>query len=378
MDRLGAGFSIGIIGIRVETYFAVTSATIQSGAEVAIWGDVGVASFEAGFGFDAICYLEPKFYFEIDLHAYADVDVFGIGLFSARIRGTLAGPGRWHAAGQATIEIALLPDVDVEFDEYWGSDTSTPAVTKRAADLFQLEIAKVENWSAQLPADGESYVTLASISGVTSLLAHPRSPLSFQQKLAPLGKRLQRMGVARIEGPDLFRIDSLVIAGAAAGAAVASIQDFFAAAQFFDVSDSDRLQGPSFEAYDAGLTLAADDYECGPVIADTLDYEEVNLSGGASLFRLFSVDLKGTGRWSFKLGAAGRSVLRERSKLEPLVKSRIGVNPPPYAVSGRKQLNAVGATTQHIGFWAARDAIAESPDLRSDTHQVVEEFELLV
>ena len=379
MDRLGAGFSIGIIGIRVQTYFAITSATVQSGSEVAIWGDVGVASFEAGFGYDAICYLEPKFYFEIDLYAYADVDVFGIGLFSARIRGTLAGPGRWHAAGQATIEIALLPDVDIDFDERWGSDTSTPAVTKRAADLLKAEIQKVENWAVQLPVDGESYVTLAKISGVTNVLAHPRSPLTFQQKLLPLGKRLKRIGVARIEGPDLFSGGVLTINAVPTSTAVATVQDFFAAAQFFEVSDSDRLEGPSFERYDAGLTMAADDFECGPMIEETLDYEEVNLSGESNRFALkIYLDFAGSAQWCFKLGAAGRSVLRERSKLEPAVKAKMNVDPPPYTVSGRKKLAAVNAAAQDIGFWAARDVIAETAGLRRDSHQVVETFELLV
>jgi Family of unknown function (DUF6603) len=379
MDRLGVGFDIGIVGIRVEIYFAITSATVQSGAEVAIWGDVGVASFEAGFGYDAICYLEPKFYFDIDMRAYADIEVFGAGLFSARIRGALAGPGRWRAAGDATIEIWLLPDVDVHFDERWGTDRSTPPVTERAVDLLKAEIDKVQNWAAQLPSDGESYVTLAKMSGVASVLAHPRSPLTFQQKRVPLGKRIKRIGIARIEGPDRFSGGVLTINAAPVSETVATVEDYFAAAQFFDVSDSDRLEGPSFERYDAGLTMEVDNFECGPLIEETLDYEEVNLSGGANRFQqVFYLDLAASGSWSFKLGAAGRSALRERAKLDSPVKAKIDVDPPPYAVSGRKKLAAVSAAAQDIGFWAARDVIAETVGLSRGTHQIVETFELLI
>ena len=326
MDRLGAGFSIGIIGIRVQTYFAITSATVQSGSEVAIWGDVGVASFEAGFGYDAICYLEPKFYFEIDLYAYADVDVFGIGLFSARIRGTLAGPGRWHAAGQATIEIALLPDVDIDFDERWGSDTSTPAVTKRAADLLKAEIQKVENWAVQLPVDGESYVTLAKISGVTNVLAHPRSPAhvpaealaarqAAEAALASRGSRARTCSAAMCSRSR----------GTPASTAVATVQDFFAAAQFFDVSDSDRLEGPSFEAlrcrrHDGGRRLRVRPHDRGD--ARLRGGQSVRREPTASRSRSTSISLEArSGR--FKLGAAGAPCCASASKLEPAVKAKI-------------------------------------------------------
>jgi hypothetical protein len=313
------------------------------------------------------------------MRAYADIEVFGAGLFSARIRGALAGPGRWRAAGDATIEIWLLPDVDVHFDERWGTDRSTKSVTENAKNLLEAEIAKVENWAAQLPSDGESYVTFAKISGVTSVLAHPRSPLTFHQKRVPLGKRLKRIGIARIEGPDRFSGGVLTINAAPVSETVATVEDYFAAAQFFDVSDSDRLEGPSFERYHAGFRMEVDNFECGPLIEETLDYEEVNLSGGANRFQQVSyLDLAASGSWSFNLGAAGRSALRERAKLDSPVKAKIDVDLPPYAVSGRKKLAAVSAAAQDIGFWAARDVIAETAGLSRDTHQVVETFELLI
>ena len=100
-DRVGASFDIGIVGIEFKGYFAITSATVQAGAALRAWADVGIASIEGGFGFDAICYLVPKFYFEVDLFAYLDVHVFGIDFASIHLDGMLAGPGRWHIAGNA-------------------------------------------------------------------------------------------------------------------------------------------------------------------------------------------------------------------------------------------------------------------------------------
>jgi hypothetical protein len=70
-----------------------------------------------------------------------------------------------------------------------------------AADL-KLELDKLGNWSAQTPSDGEAYVTLNKVDPGEDVLAHPRSPLSFRQKLIPLGKRLDKIGVAKPKDAD--------------------------------------------------------------------------------------------------------------------------------------------------------------------------------
>lgn len=375
MDRIGAGFSIGIIGVSVKGYFAITSATVQAGFELGIWGDVGVASFEAGFGFDAICYLEPRFYFEIDMRAYASVAVFGIDLCGVRIHGLLAGPGRWRAAGSATLDLGLLGEYDFDFDESWGTAPDTPSVRKNAGDLLLAEIRRTENWAAQLPADGESYVTLARVEGFNGVLAHPRSPLTFHQKLLPLGKQLARLGVAKIDGADRFDLGSLTIGGAAAAGATSTVRDFFAAAQFFAVKEEDRLKGPSFEAFDAGATISADDYADVAGIDDALDYEEVNLSAQSRIRSGFHLGLLASGKWIAKYGAAGRSVLRADARINPAEAAKIAVNPPAYAVAGKEKL---AATNTAAGYWSSMDVLASAGRAQQLDSQVVEAFELMV
>ena len=375
MDRIGAGFSIGIVGVSVKGYFAITSATVQAGFELAIWGDIGVASFEAGFGFDAICYLEPRFYFEIDMRAYASVAVFGVDLCGVRVNGLLAGPGRWRAAGSATLDLGLLGEYDFDFDESWGTAPETPSVRKHAGDLLLAEIRKTENWAAQLPADGESYVTLARVEGFNGVLAHPRSPLTFHQKLMPLGKRLARLGVAKIDGADRFDLGALTIGGAAAAGASNVVRDFFAAAQFFDVKEEDRLKGPSFEAFDAGATISADDYADVAGIDDALDYEEVNLSAQTRIRSDFHLGLLASGKWIAKYGAAGRSALRVDVAINPAEATKIAVNPPAFAVTGKAQLAATNAAA---GYWSSKDVLASAGRAQQLDSQVVEAFELML
>ena len=85
-QRIGVDLSIGIVGMQFRGYFAVTSATVQGGSSMRVWGDVGIASFEGGFEFNAIIYIVPKFRFEVDLHVWAGIEVFGIDFASVDLR----------------------------------------------------------------------------------------------------------------------------------------------------------------------------------------------------------------------------------------------------------------------------------------------------
>ena len=42
-DRVGASFDIGIVGVSFKGYFAITSATVQAGSELRVWADIGIA-----------------------------------------------------------------------------------------------------------------------------------------------------------------------------------------------------------------------------------------------------------------------------------------------------------------------------------------------
>jgi hypothetical protein len=370
MERIGAGFSIGIIGVKFEGYFAVTSATVQGGSELRVWADVGVASFEGGFGYDVIVYLEPRFHFDAEMRIWAKLDILGFTL-GARIEGLLSGPGQWHAAGQATVDLGFFGEHSVDFDERWGSATDTPVVLEAVEQRLALEIAKPENWSAQLPSPTDAFVSLAKIDGVTDILAHPRSPLTFRQKYIPLDATLKRLGTKRPSGPNRFSAPALVLPGGSAPFPATPVKDHFAAAQFFDVTEQDRLQGPSFEQYDAGVTVAVDSFDSGAFASETFDYEEVNLSGdepkGISALHL---GLLADARWMYAFGGAARCALRDR--LQPKVKAQAAVAPPAYRVTERSTAQAATAASTYS---TAKDHAAT---LGVADYQVAEAFEALV
>ncbi|HYP67290.1 MAG TPA: DUF6603 domain-containing protein, partial [Thiobacillaceae bacterium] len=360
-ERVGASFDIGIVGISYKGYFAITSATVQAGSELRAWADIGIASIEGGWGFDAICYLQPKFYFEVDLHAYMAVHVFGLDFASVHLDGLLAGPGRWHIAGRAAVHTPWpLPDFSVQIDEAWGTDRDTPVVTVKIADKLAEEIAKIANWSAQLPQGGDGYLTLAAVEPGGNLLAHPLGSLTFQQKLVPLELRLAKASGSKIDGANEFSAGALQLKQGQNVVPQPKLPttrtDFFAAAQFLDMSQDDKLAKPSFEPYPAGYELRDDDFELGEIVEETLDYEEADLGATRQprkLRRIGSVpffeDLHGP---LMRFGAAGLSSLRDRRLSQPAQATGIKVNPAPVGVADKATLNLAAAKT-YTSVWQA-------------------------
>lgn len=362
-DRIGASLDIGIVGIELRCYFAITSATVQAGAAVRAWADIGIASIEGGFGFDAICYLVPRFYFELDVYAYLAVHVFGLEFAAIHLSGMLAGPGRWRIAGRARVNTPWpLPDFSISIDESFGEDRSTPPVTVRVGELLKDEIGNAANWSAQLPRGGEAYLTLANIKPGKDVLAHPLGTLVFRQKLVPFNLRLAKASGSLIEGANEFYDGALAFGqgdqAAPPPGSPAPVTDHFAAAQFLELSPEDRLTKPSFEPFTSGYELGDDDYELGELVAVDLNFEQVNLGEPPTRTRHWARELYTLVQFGPMLayGAAGRSSLRDRQLTRPAALSPLKMEPPPLVVADRAHLQVAAGAGTFTSVWRAEQA----------------------
>jgi hypothetical protein len=77
-----------------------------------------------------------------------------------------------------------------------------------------------------------------------------------RQKVAPLGgTHLDRFGQAGVSGPRELRIGAARLGGA--DAELADVKDEFAPAQFFDMSDEEKLTSPSFDLLASGVAFTA-------------------------------------------------------------------------------------------------------------------------
>lgn len=377
-QRVGCEFSIGIVGVNFDGYFAVTSATVQGGSALRVWGDVGIASFEGGFEFNAIVYLVPKFRFETDIHVFAGVEVFGIDFASVDIYGLLAGPGRWHIIGRAEIHTPWpLPDFSFHVDEEWGGDRETIVRKIALIDALRPELENPVNWSAQLAQGGDAFASFAKLPPPAAdqkapLIAHPNAVLQFVQKRLPLAKKLDKVGSDSIEGEREIAIDTLLF-GAIEKAPDKILTDNFPAAQFLKMSQDDLLGKPSFDRFTSGLESGQRDYQFGAAVAEVFDYEEVNLSidkSGVGVIALPGLTLSQHRSWALELGAAGRAPQRRKQMLKPEEEVKLAVNPPPLATLD----TALGTMTATALTGMAASSFFHAEDVAAGA-QVVEQFE---
>ena len=112
------------------------------------------------------------------------------------------------------------------------------------------------------------------------MLAHPLGSLVFQQKLVPFELRMAQGERQQDDGANEFfgaRCSCRRTAARCPTRPAPTRSDFFAAAQFLEMSQDDRLTKPSFEAFTAGYELSDDSFELGEIVEETLNYEEADL-----------------------------------------------------------------------------------------------------
>lgn len=247
-----------IARIRVEGYFAVTSNTVQLGARADLKIDVGVAQVEGYFSFDALFQFSP-FYFIIEISAGVSLKVFGIGLFSIRLRFSLEGPTPWRAHGTGSLSL-LFFDVEADFDITWGEseDTTLPPVT--VMPLIKGELEKLENWKADLPVGNNLLVSLRPLSEAETalLVLHPLGTLRISQRAVPLDMKIDKVGSQKPSDANDFTLkvtDGLEKAD--------DSNEQFAKAQYVEMSDADKVSQRAFDPLHGGVLLSAGAQQLG-------------------------------------------------------------------------------------------------------------------
>lgn len=258
--------------IRVEGYFAVTSNSVQFGAAVEIFFGVSAFNIDGHLAFDALFRFSP-FYFIISISASLGVKVFGIGLFSVRMRGSLEGPTPWHVEGTGSISL-LFFDIDVDFGHTWGNEAETTLPPITVMPLLVDEFQKMENWLAVLPAGNQLLVSLRDFDqGSTDLVLHPVGSLKISQRAVPLGLTIDKVGNQKPS--DANRFD--VTADTSGIDEKGKVEESFAVGQYFDRSDNELLSARSFEPMKGGLELsvAGEQYHAPAAVKRVVRYDKI-------------------------------------------------------------------------------------------------------
>jgi hypothetical protein len=343
--------------IRIEAYFAVTSNTVQVGAQAQLrfgFDDFGI---EGALGFDALFRFSP-FYFIIEVHISLALSVAGLDLLSVRVNLSLEGPTPWRARGTGHVSL-LFFEISADFDVTWGDSAETTLPPIAVVPLLTAELDKRENWTAALPAGRGLLVSLrGEAASDTDLVMHPLGSLRVSQRLLPLGLALDKLGTQK---PSDARRFELVVTG---GALVRTddARERFAMAQFLDMDDAAKLSRPSFQPGNGGLELGAAgaDLATSHLARRVVRYEVILIDGEyrnhqkKSRFGtgLFALQLHGSAITKSTLSAA------RKRQFDPFGGDKVKVTGDAYAIVHADTNQPYAAAGEFTSEAEARDHLA--------------------
>jgi hypothetical protein len=360
--------------VRIEGYFAITSNTVQFGARVELFFGLSVLNVKGHLAFDALFQFSP-FFFIIEISASFSVNVFGAGLFSVYLRGSLEGPTPWRASGEGSISV-LFFEISVDFETTWGESRDTMLPPIAVMPLFKTEFEKAENWRALLPEGADLLVSLRPLPPAsTDLVLHPVGVLRVTQRRLPLELTLDKVGNQKPS--DVQRLSVAVAAGGLAK--VADTFEQFAPGQFKNMKDGDKLSSPGYGDELAGLDLSAAGSQLASsrMVKRIVRYEEIILDSNFKRFRRRFTAFAG-GLFEFFLGGAAitKSDLSQRKKtqLQPFTE-KVTVTGETYVVASKSTNQAhVGTARGFTSVASAREymarQVASDPTLAGALHVI--------
>ena len=263
MKRLGMKLDYKVLKLTLESYFAITSNTVQLGAQVDLrigWKSVGIFGY---FGFDCLFQFKP-FRFLFDVRMGVEARWGSWTLFSISLEFALAGPAKWNAKGSARFKILFFP-IKVNFNLSWGKDNRDSEISYTATyDLISQEYYKIENWKVVSSDIHDEQVRLVEQntnnndingSNIKELIMQPFSGIMFEQPMVPLEESMQRFGEGvRPQDYSSIKISKVEI-GTQLFSQLSSTDYDFAPSLFFDLNDQEKLSVPSYQKMKNGVKV---------------------------------------------------------------------------------------------------------------------------
>jgi len=273
LNRIALGISFGsYIHLSLTSYQAVTSNSAQFGAAIELVASIAGASLHGYLSFDALFIFSP-FSFVVEMQAGIDISYQGVSLLGVHLDAVLSGPKPWHVDGTASFHV-LFFSVGVHVQATFGDTRQVtlpgqpvlPALTKALNDR--------RNWSAALPENSARAVTLATVKpDDQTILVHPMGTLRVDETVVPLDLPIEKFGSARPTDGRQFSIAGVTVNGQPQPNQ--PVKDSFAPGQFKDLSDADKLAAPSYEPFDAGVTIESTTVSFGRPSREEIHYDTV-------------------------------------------------------------------------------------------------------
>ena len=387
MVRLGVSLlNNSDVKVDLQCYFAVTSNTVQFGAEVQLFaGDSGGFNVYGNLGFDVLFQFKP-FLFTADIYASLSLRHGTSVIMGISLSGQLSGPTPWNAQGSASISL-LFFSVSVSFQKTWGN--SGQDSTKQLIDIVALLVTAIgdgRNWKADNPDNNSQHVSIKQLPDTgDDLVIHPFGILSFSETIVPLDLDITHFGDGLPLNADYFDIGP-----ADASLAVTPQTAGFAKANFFDMTDDQKLSEPSFDPMKSGFMisnagqLVVPDTSLQPTdpVALDVDYRLSYLRPNTSLppsYQIYGIpkDYFQAGLLSSAPALSTLSAIRNRVPLN--APDPVPVTAGQYAVAGVADMKLASGTSL-VGSYAEAqyqyDQLVKNQPALQGRYQIVNDYEL--
>jgi hypothetical protein len=358
--------------LSADCYFAVTTNSLQFGADVDLYAAAGGFSIHGYIGFDALFIVSP-FSFEFDFAAGLDVEFEGHSLCSIHVDGMLAGPRPWHVHGSASFHILFI-DVSPSVDLSWGD--RDPVVLPPVQVLPDLEkaLADPRSWTTVMPTDYVStFVSLAPRKpGDAALVVHPVGSLQVREKVVPFEQPITKYGNARPTDGTYFTIASVTVDSKPEPQSW--LTDEFAIGQYTDLSDDQKVTAQSYQPMKSGVTIGSADLVFSRDVPCIVAYQDGYIDDDQTALRLgrFAGMTAAIHNAYARLGAGFVSAARTKgvTAFTPAgTISAVKTDGLKYVVASTDDLSVrtdvLGQPTTHLGATTALQAhLASNPGAR--------------
>jgi hypothetical protein len=392
LDRIAINLSAGDNPrIICEAYFAITSNTVQFGARANLYAAAHGFSIEGDIGFDVLIQLTP-FHFLAEFHASVQLKCGSHNLFKVAVEGALEGPRPLRARGKATFEI-LWCDISVSFDKTLveGEPPPPPPGINVLNELAQA-LGDRRNWQEVLPVGERRVVSVWELQALNEVTIHPLGKIGVKQTVVPLNltRDIDKFGSTTPSGPRRFSITSVTVGGLSQ--TPAPLTDFFAPAQFFEMTDDQKIVSPAFDTMEAGITVGVDNFTFSTAdgLSVVLTYETILVdtqTGGSSTrkddYQLTHERLLEHARF----GAAGRSEVRRTGTAKFQNRQRapeVVVAKPGFVIASTEDLSPeampgveTGTPMNFIDAQEALRQLSRQNPAEAQTRQIVRSYELV-
>jgi uncharacterized protein DUF6603 len=254
-----------------QSYLALTSNSLQNGSRIELYAAAAGFNIHGWLGYDAIIIFIPLS-FLVDIDGGVELRRGTRVIAGIHVDAHLTGPGEWHAWGRACLSL-LFFDICVPFSVTIGNPLEQILARVNPWALLEAALRNPQSWESALPGVAFRAVGFALPEGATVTLVDPVGVLRGHQKVLPLNRKLAKLGEAAIDGADHFDVSRVAIGTSTV--AHESVSDFFAAGQYQELTDAEKLSRDSYEPMDAGVTVGTAGATSGFTRAVPVEYETI-------------------------------------------------------------------------------------------------------